>query len=104
MLLRGQNLLGYKHYSDDIVDLFVRKSIENGIDIIRSFWCAKRRKKIETVVGKKENGHIQCAISYTTSPGSQWRILCTLLSKWEIWELIYMYKRYGWNPSSSGCI
>ena len=70
MLLRGQNLLGYKHYSDDIVDLFVRKSIENGIDIIRVFDALNDVRNIETVVksGKKENGHIQCAISYTTSP------------------------------------
>ena len=70
MLLRGQNLLVYKHYSDDIVDLFVRKSIENGIDIIRVFDALNDVRNIETVVksGKKENGHIQCAISYTTSP------------------------------------
>jgi len=70
MLLRGQNLLGYKHYSDDIVDLFVRKSIENGIDIIRVFDALNDVRNIETVVksGKKDNGHIQCAISYTTSP------------------------------------
>ncbi len=70
MLLRGQNLLGYKHYSDDIVDLFVRKSIENGIDIIRVFDALNDVRNIETVVnsGKKENAHIQCAISYTTSP------------------------------------
>lgn len=70
MLLRGQNLLGYKHYSDDIVELFVRKSIENGIDIIRVFDALNDVRNIETVVNstKKEKGHVQCAISYTTSP------------------------------------
>ena len=70
MLLRGQNLLGYKHYADDIVDLFVRKSIENGIDIIRVFDALNDVRNIETVVNsaKKEKGHVQCAISYTTSP------------------------------------
>ncbi|MBP2028188.1 oxaloacetate decarboxylase alpha subunit [Acetoanaerobium pronyense] len=70
MLLRGQNLLGYKHYSDDIVDMFVKKSIENGIDIIRIFDALNDVRNLETAVKstKKEKGHVQCAISYTTSP------------------------------------
>ncbi|WP_025641165.1 oxaloacetate decarboxylase subunit alpha [Schnuerera ultunensis] len=70
MLLRGQNLLGYKHYSDDVVEMFVKKSIENGIDIIRIFDALNDprniRKSIEAT--KKHGGHAQAAISYTTSP------------------------------------
>lgn len=70
MLLRGQNLLGYKHYSDDIVDLFVRKSIENGIDIIRVFDALNDVRNIETVVksGKKEKWtYPMCYILYYKS-------------------------------------
>jgi oxaloacetate decarboxylase alpha subunit len=69
MLLRGQNLLGYKHYPDDIVEAFVRKSIENGIDIIRIFDALNDPRNLETAVKatKKENAHAQLAISYTTS-------------------------------------
>lgn len=69
MLLRGQNLLGYKHYSDDVVDLFVKKSIENGIDIIRIFDALNDIRNLETAVKatKKYGGHCQIAIAYTTS-------------------------------------
>ncbi len=70
MLLRGQNLLGYRHYSDDVVEEFVKKSIENGIDIIRIFDALNDprniRKSLEAT--KKYGGHAQVAISYTTSP------------------------------------
>lgn len=70
MLLRGQNLLGYRHYADDIVDRFVEKSIENGIDIIRTFDALNDvrniRKAAESV--KKYGGHSQLAICYTISP------------------------------------
>ena len=70
MLLRGQNLLGYKHYADDVVEEFVKKSIENGIDIIRIFDALNDprniRKSLEAT--KKYGGHAQAAISYTTSP------------------------------------
>lgn len=69
MLLRGQNLLGYKHYPDDVVELFVKKSIENGIDIIRIFDALNDVRNLETAVNatKKYGGHCQIAISYTTS-------------------------------------
>ena len=69
MLLRGQNLLGYKHYADDVVECFVRKSIENGIDIIRIFDALNDARNLETAVNaaKKENAHAQLAISYTLS-------------------------------------
>lgn len=70
MLLRGQNLLGYKHYSDDVVEEFVKKSIENGIDIIRIFDALNDERNLKTSIDatKKYGGIAQCAISYTTSP------------------------------------
>ena len=69
MLLRGQNILGYKHYADDVVESFVRKSIENGIDIIRIFDALNDARNLETAVKatKAENAHAQLAISYTLS-------------------------------------
>lgn len=70
MLLRGQNLLGYRNYSDDLVEKFIELSIKNGIDIIRVFDALNDIRNLETSVKaiKKYNGHCQCAISYTTSP------------------------------------
>lgn len=69
MLLRGQNILGYRNYADDVVEMFVRKSIENGIDIIRIFDTLNDARNLETAVKacKKEKGHVQLAISYTLS-------------------------------------
>lgn len=70
MLLRGQNLLGYKHYADDVVDMFVKKSIENGIDIIRIFDALNDIRNLEQSIKstKKYGGLCEAAISYTTSP------------------------------------
>ncbi|MDK2584274.1 oxaloacetate decarboxylase subunit alpha [Romboutsia sedimentorum] len=70
MLLRGQNLLGYRHYADDTVEKFIELSIKNGIDIIRVFDALNDVKNVEASMKaiKKYNGHCQCAISYTTSP------------------------------------
>ncbi|MBR7044133.1 MAG: oxaloacetate decarboxylase subunit alpha [Lachnospiraceae bacterium] len=67
MLLRGQNLLGYSHYADDVVEYFVEKSIANGIDIIRIFDCLNDLRNLETSVKacKREGGHAQIALSYT---------------------------------------
>ncbi|MHC5247801.1 oxaloacetate decarboxylase subunit alpha [Enterococcus sp. LJL120] len=69
MLLRGQNLLGYKNYADDVVTDFVTKSIQNGIDVIRVFDALNDTRNLKTSVlaGKAAGGHIQTAISYTTS-------------------------------------
>ena len=69
MLLRGQNLLGYKHYPDDIVEKFIEKSVENGIDIIRIFDALNDVRNLETAIKatKRAGAHCQCAISYTTS-------------------------------------
>lgn len=69
MLIRGQNLLGYKHYADDVVEAFVQKSIENGIDIIRAFDALNDYRNLETTIKavKKYKGHCQGCIAYTTS-------------------------------------
>jgi len=70
MLFRGQNILGYRHYADDIVDKFVQKSIENGIDIIRVFDALNDIRNLKSAVDatKKYGGHCQIALCYTTSP------------------------------------
>ncbi|SCH40446.1 Methylmalonyl-CoA carboxyltransferase 5S subunit [uncultured Clostridium sp.] len=70
MLLRGQNLLGYRNYADDTVEKFIELSIKNGIDIIRVFDALNDVRNLEASMKaiKKYNGHCQCAISYTTSP------------------------------------
>ena len=67
MLFRGQNILGYKPYADDVVEYFVQKSIANGIDIIRIFDCMNDLRNLQTAVNasKKEKGHAQVALSYT---------------------------------------
>ena len=67
MLFRGQNILGYRPYADDVVDAFVEKSIANGIDIIRIFDCLNDMRNLQTAVTacKKEKGHSQVALSYT---------------------------------------
>ena len=67
MLFRGQNILGYNHYADDVVEYFVQKSIANGIDIIRIFDCLNDLRNLQTAVkaANKEKGHAQIALSYT---------------------------------------
>ena len=67
MLFRGQNILGYNHYADDVVENFVERSIANGIDIIRIFDCLNDIRNLETAVKatKKEGGHAQIALCYT---------------------------------------
>ena len=70
MLFRGQNILGYRHYSDDVVDMFCKKSIENGIDIIRVFDALNDLRNLKQAVTstRKYGGECQIALSYTTSP------------------------------------
>ena len=70
MLFRGQNILGYRHYGDDVVKYFVQKSIANGIDIIRIFDALNDVRNLRTAIEAtvKEKGHVQAAISYTISP------------------------------------
>lgn len=69
MLLRGQNVLGYRHYADDVVEYFVQKAVANGIDIIRIFDALNDPRNLKTAINatKKEGGHAQIAVSYTLS-------------------------------------
>lgn len=68
MLFRGQNMLGYRHYADDVVEYFVQRSVANGIDIIRIFDALNDIRNLRTSIhaSQKENAHVQGAISYTT--------------------------------------
>ena len=70
MLLRGQNLVGYRHYPDDVVEEFVKRSVANGIDIIRIFDALNDVRNIERALAcaKREGAHAQGTISYTISP------------------------------------
>ena len=70
MLLRGQNILGYKHYADDVVEAFVKKSIENGIDVIRIFDALNDTRNMKCAMDacKKYGGICEATISYTVSP------------------------------------
>ena len=67
MLFRGQNILGYRHYADDVVQYFVQKSVANGIDVIRIFDALNDIRNLKTAIdaAKKEGAHTQVAISYT---------------------------------------
>ena len=71
MLFRGQNILGYRHYADDVVEYFVQKCIANGIDIIRIFDALNDVRNLETAINatKKEKGHVQATLSYTMYQG-----------------------------------
>ncbi len=70
MLLRGQSLLGYQHYPDDVVEAFVHRMVENGIDIIRVFDALNDIRNLKTamIAGKKAGAHVQAAVVYTISP------------------------------------
>ncbi len=70
MLFRGQNILGYRHYSDDVVEYFIQRSVANGIDILRIFDALNDLKNLTVAIdaAKKEKAHVQVAISYTTGP------------------------------------
>ena len=103
MLFRGQNILGYRPYADDVVEYFVQKSIANGIDIIRIFDCLNDLRNLQTAVkaANKEKGHAQVALSYTlgdaytleywTSHGKEYR---------GDGRKLHLYQGYGWSAAS----
>ncbi|MBQ9742936.1 MAG: oxaloacetate decarboxylase subunit alpha [Ruminococcus sp.] len=70
MLFRGQNMLGYRHYADDVLDYFVQRSVANGIDILRIFDALNDIKNLQSAIkaAKREKAEVQVAISYTTGP------------------------------------
>lgn len=85
MLLRGQNLLGYHNYADDVVRAFVRKSVENGIDIIRIFDALNDTRNLQTSIdaAKEAGGEVQAAICYTTSDVHTVRYFVSLVGEME---------------------
>ena len=90
MLFRGQNILGYRHYADDVVEYFVQKSIANGIDIIRIFDCLNDLRNLETAVkaANKEKGHAQIALSYTLGDAYTLDYWTDIAKKSRIWVQI----------------
>ena len=85
MLFRGQNILGYRHYADDVVEYFVQKSVANGINIIRIFDALNDIRNLQTAINatKKEGGHVQAAISYTISPVHNIEFFVNLAKEYE---------------------
>ncbi|MDR1469020.1 MAG: sodium-extruding oxaloacetate decarboxylase subunit alpha [Spirochaetaceae bacterium] len=94
MLLRGQNLLGYRHYADDVVDMFVQKAAENGVGVFRIFDACNdpRNLKRAADAAKKTGKHVQMAISYATTPYHTKEIYADLA------------KRYAESGADSICI
>ena len=92
MLFRGQNILGYRPYADDVVEYFVQKSIANGIDIIRIFDCLNDMRNLQTAVkaANKEKGHAQVALSYTL--GDAYTLEYGLLLPYKATELVTALK------------
>lgn len=66
MLLRSQNVVGYKHYADDVLEEFIKYSVRNGMDIFRVFDALNMQKAMQFV--KREGGHVQATVVYTISP------------------------------------
>lgn len=107
MLLRGQNLLGYKNYADDVVRKFVETSIKNGIDIIRVFDALNDTRNLATSIttAKEAGGHCQTAISYTTSEVHTVEYFVQLAKRnGPYWSRFDLYQRYGWCADTSNRI
>ena len=107
MLLRGQNLLGYKHYPDDVVRKFVELSVKNGIDIIRIFDALNDVRNIRVAVEEtvKHGAHASGAISYTTSPVHNLESYVKLAKgNGEHGRILRLYQGYGGRYVSEGGI
>ena len=104
MLFRGQNILGYRPYADDVVEYFVQKSVANGIDIIRIFDCMNDIRNLQTAVNaaNKEKGHAQVAMSYTLGDAYTLEYWVELARESRIWERIPSVSRIWracWFPT-----
>ena len=90
MLFRGQNILGYRPYADDVVEYFVQKSAANGIDIIRIFDCLNDLRNLQTAVSaaNKEKAHAQVALSYTLGDAYTMEYWTDIANVLKIWALI----------------
>ena len=100
MLFRGQNILGYRPYADDVVEYFVQKSIANGIDIIRIFDCLNDLRNLQTAVkaANKEKGHAQVALSYTLGDAytlDYWKDMAKAYRGYGC--KLHLYQGYGWS-------
>jgi len=86
MLLRGQNILGYKHYPDDVLTEFIKRAVGNGIDIIRIFDALNDLRNMEKAfeVTKKEGAHVQGAICYTISPVHSTELFVQMAKEMEV--------------------
>ena len=95
MLFRGQNILGYRHYADDVVEYFVQKSIANGIDIIRIFDCLNDLRNLQTSVKacNKEGGHAQVALHIHSVMHILWITGRIWQRESRIWEQIQSVSR-----------
>ena len=103
MLFRGQNILGYRPYADDVVEYFVQKSIANGIDIIRIFDCLNDLRNLQTAVkaANKEKGHAQVALSYTLGDAytlDYWTDMAKTDRGYGC--RLHLYQRYGRSSAS----
>jgi pyruvate carboxylase subunit B len=90
MLLRGQNLLGYRHYSDDVVRAFVKRSAENGMDVFRIFDALNDLRNLKTAIEatKAAGKHAQGTICYTVSPVHDVPVSCGWARSWRRWDAI----------------
>ena len=103
MLFRGQNILGYRPYGDDVVEYFVQKSIANGIDIIRIFDCLNDLRNLQTAVkaANKENGHAQVALSYTLGDAYTLEYWTTMAKNYRgDGRELHLYQGYGRSAAS----
>ena len=89
MLLRGQNLVGYRHYSDDVVREFIRLSVKNGVDVFRVFDALNdiRNMELAIQVAKSHGAHVQGTICYTTSPVHSVEGFAEMAKNWKNWDL-----------------
>ena len=102
MLFRGQNILGYRPYGDDVVEYFVQKSVANGIDIIRIFDCLNDLRNLKTAVkaANKEKAHAQVALSYTLGDAYTLEYWVGKQRNRGDGGGFHLYQRYGGSASS----
>ena len=102
MLFRGQNILGYRPYADDVVEYFVQKSVANGIDIIRIFDCLNDMRNLQTAVkaANKEKAHAQVALSYTLGDAYTLEYWVNMAKQYRRHGCrFHLYQRYGRSAS-----
>jgi len=106
MLLRGQNIVGYRHYADDVVEEFIKRAVDNGIDIMRIFDALNDSRNMEQAmrVTKEEGAHVQAALSYTISPLHNITYFVDLAGELkEMGGRFNLYQRYGRVAFASRC-